>query len=64
MSLAEAPIETVPATSAPALGLVSEAVGEVESIWTSWLLTASALPTLSNARYLTVLVAFSVKGAE
>ena len=38
-------------------------VGGVVSIWISWLLTASALPALSKARYLTVVVEATVNGA-
>ena len=51
------PIEHVPWLQ------VIDDVGAVVSIWTSCEFTASALPALSKARYLTVAVAETVKGA-
>ena len=43
---------------------VSDTVGATPSIWISCVRTASALPALSNARYLTVVVELIVNGAE
>jgi hypothetical protein len=53
----------VPLTVTPFDGLVSVAEGGVVSIRISWDLTGSALPALSNARYLTVVVAETLNGA-
>ena len=63
LSDALADIGTLPLTLAPSAGVVRLTVGAVVSIVTSCVFTASALPALSKARYLTVVVAATVNGA-
>src|SRR4051794_4276747 len=62
LSAAVAANDAVPLTVAPSAGAVRLTVGGVSSIWIRWELTASALPALSNARNLTVLVAVTENG--
>src|SRR5581483_10709045 len=54
---------SVPAADVPSAGAVSEPVGATASIWITCERTGSALPTLSNARYLTVAVLPTTKVA-